>query len=51
MDSRLVRTIGRYLFVQLDIIPDRIPVVGHLDEAAFVIGGFVLARAFADPPA
>lgn len=38
-----------YLFVPIDIIPDRIPVIGHLDEATFVIGGFVLARAFADP--
>ena len=38
-----------YLFVPIDIIPDRIPVIGHLDEATFVLGGFVLARAFADP--
>jgi len=37
-----------YLFVPLDIIPDRIPVIGHLDEASVVLGGFVLARGLAD---
>ena len=33
-----------YLFVPLDLIPDRLPVVGHLDEAAAIVGGAVLAR-------
>jgi hypothetical protein len=26
------------------LIPNRIPVVGHLDEASYVVGGFLLAR-------
>jgi hypothetical protein len=41
-----------YLFVPLDLIPDRIPLFGHLDEASFVLGGFLLARGFTEvaPP-
>jgi hypothetical protein len=41
----LVLGIG-YLFVPVDLIPDRIPVVGHFDEAGFLFGGIVLARIF-----
>lgn len=33
-----------YLFVPIDLIPDRIPIFGHFDEAGFLLGGFVLAR-------
>jgi uncharacterized membrane protein YkvA (DUF1232 family) len=40
-----------YLFVPLDIIPDRLPLIGHLDEATFVVGGFVLARVFGETDA
>jgi sulfotransferase family protein/uncharacterized protein DUF1232 len=35
-----------YLFVPLDLIPDRIPVIGHLDEAGFLLGGLLAARYF-----
>lgn len=38
-----------YLFVPLDIIPDRIPYFGHLDEATSVISGFLIARLLAQP--
>ena len=31
-------------FMPFDLIPNRIPVVGHLDEASYVVGGFLLAR-------
>ena len=33
-----------YLFIPLDLIPDRIPVIGHLDEAGFVVCGLLAAR-------
>lgn len=33
-----------YLFVPLDLIPDRIPIVGHFDEAGFILAGLVLGR-------
>jgi hypothetical protein len=35
-----------------DLIPNRIPVLGHLDDAGYVVGGFLLARLFvsAEPP-
>jgi hypothetical protein len=36
-----------YLFVPLDLIPGRIPVVGHLDEVAFVLSGLIFARRLA----
>jgi uncharacterized membrane protein YkvA (DUF1232 family) len=35
---------GALPFMPFDLIPNRIPVVGHLDEASYVIGGFLLAR-------
>lgn len=38
-----------YLFIPLDLIPDRIPVIGHLDEAGFVISGLLAARYFLPP--
>jgi hypothetical protein len=31
-------------FMPFDLIPNRIPVVGHLDEASYVVGGLLLAR-------
>ena len=31
-------------FMPFDLIPNRIPIVGHLDEASYVVGGFLLAR-------
>jgi len=33
-----------YLFVPIDLIPDRIPIIGHFDELSFVVGGFVGSR-------
>lgn len=33
-----------YLFMPLDLIPDSIPWVGHVDEIGFLIVGLVLAR-------
>ncbi len=33
-----------YLFVPVDLIPDHIPILGHLDEAGFLISGLLLAR-------
>jgi hypothetical protein len=43
--SKLVVLLGiSYLFVPLDLIPDRIPIIGHFDEIGFVIGGFVGSR-------
>jgi uncharacterized membrane protein YkvA (DUF1232 family) len=39
-------------FMPFDLIPNRIPVLGHLDDAGYVVGGFLLARLFvsAEPP-
>jgi uncharacterized membrane protein YkvA (DUF1232 family) len=31
-------------FMPFDLIPNRIPVLGHLDEASYVLGGLFLAR-------
>ncbi len=43
--SKLVLLLGiSYLFVPLDLIPDRLPIVGHFDEIGFVVGGFVGSR-------
>jgi hypothetical protein len=45
--SKLALLLGAsYLFVPIDIIPDRIPVVGHLDELSFLVLGFVGSRHF-----
>jgi hypothetical protein len=43
--SKLVLLLGIcYLFVPLDLIPDRIPIIGHFDEFGLVIAGFVGSR-------
>jgi hypothetical protein len=39
-----------YRFAPIDLIPNRIPVVGHADEFAFLISGFLIARRLAPPP-
>ncbi len=45
--SKLVLALGvSYLFVPIDLIPDRIPIVGHLDELSFLAFGFVASRRF-----
>jgi hypothetical protein len=33
-----------YILAPLDLIPDRTPVIGHLDELTFLLGGFVAAH-------
>lgn len=38
-----------YLFLPVDLIPDRIPLFGHLDEAGFLLSGFVSARLLMPP--
>lgn len=43
--SKIALLLGiTYLFLPLDLIPDRIPIVGHFDEIGFVVGGFVGSR-------
>ena len=43
--ARLCLLLGlAYLFVPLDIVPDRIPVLGHSDEASFLLAGLMLGR-------
>ena len=43
--SKIVLLLGiSYLFVPLDLIPDRIPIIGHFDEIGFVVAGFVGSR-------
>ena len=39
-------------FMPFDLIPNRIPVLGHLDDAGYVLGGLLLSRLFvpAEPP-
>jgi hypothetical protein len=49
--SKLALLVGiGYLFVPLDLIPDRIPIIGHLDEAGFVVAGFVGSRLLIPQP-
>jgi len=49
--SKLVLVLGiSYLFVPLDLIPDRIPIIGHFDEIGFVVAGFVGSRYFIPKP-
>ncbi len=36
-----------YLVGPVDFIPGKVPFFGHVDEAAFLVGGFVAARHFA----
>jgi Protein of unknown function (DUF1232) len=48
--SKLALLVGfGYAFGPVDLIPDRIPFYGHLDEAAFVLGGLILARLLVPP--
>jgi hypothetical protein len=43
--SKIVLLLGiSYLFEPLDLIPDRLPIVGHFDEIGFVVAGFVGSR-------
>jgi protein-tyrosine sulfotransferase len=46
--SKLAVLVGvGYLFIPLDLIPDRTPYIGHLDETTFVLGGFIAGRLLA----
>ncbi|HXA22514.1 MAG TPA: DUF1232 domain-containing protein [Acetobacteraceae bacterium] len=38
-------------FMPFDLIPNRIPIVGHLDDAGYVLGGLLLARLMVPPEA
>jgi hypothetical protein len=43
--SKLALALGiAYSFGPIDLIPDRIPIFGHLDEAGFIIAGLIVAR-------
>jgi hypothetical protein len=49
--SKLVLLLGiGYLFSPFDLIPDRIPIIGHFDEIGFVVGGFVGSRLLIPKP-
>jgi len=49
--SKLVLVLGiSYLFIPLDLIPDRIPIIGHFDEIGFVVAGFVGSRRLIPKP-
>ena len=49
--SKLVLLIGlAYPFGPIDLIPNRLPVIGYLDQVAFVIGGIALAYLLLPPP-
>jgi hypothetical protein len=48
--SKLVLVLGvGYLFVPIDLIPDRLPYIGHLDEISFLVLGFVGSRGLVPP--
>ncbi len=50
LPSQVALTIGvAYLFVPIDLIPDRTPVIGHVDELAFLVVGFVAAHKLVPP--
>ncbi len=45
LPSQIALAIGlSYLFVPIDLIPDRTPLIGHLDELAFLVCGFLAAH-------
>ncbi|MEJ0017236.1 MAG: sulfotransferase domain-containing protein [Acetobacteraceae bacterium] len=48
--SKLVLLLGiAYLFVPIDLIPDRLPLIGHLDELSFVAFAFAGSRRLVPP--
>jgi hypothetical protein len=48
--SKLVLVAGlSYLFVPLDLIPDRIPILGHVDEAGAVLSGLIFSYLLIPP--
>ena len=45
--SKIALLLGvSYLFVPIDLIPDRIPIIGHFDEFSFIVLGLVGSRGF-----
>jgi hypothetical protein len=49
--SKLALLLGiSYVFGPLDLIPDRIPIIGHFDEIGFMVAGFVGSRYFIPKP-
>jgi hypothetical protein len=49
--SKLVLLLGlAYPFGPIDLIPNRLPVIGYLDQVAFVVGGVALAYIWLQPP-
>ncbi len=38
-----------YLFLPIDLIPDRTPLIGHLDELIFLVCGFIAAHKLLPP--
>jgi hypothetical protein len=52
MGSQAALFVGiAYLFGPVDFIPGNVPVFGHADEFAFLVGGFLVSRRLAPRPA